>query len=317
MNTTLTLPDLAVPVVDADQVAVGEMAADYLLGLGFRQFGFYGNPWATFSLAARRGLPARVAAGRISRRARATPTTSRCARRRASWVAADAELVGLAASRYPKPAAVFCCHDVPARDVAEACTTLGLRVPEEIAILGVDNDRFECEITRPTLSSIALPMREIGRQAAGLLAQAMASGSADTSSVRTPTVIAIPPVHVVARRSTDLRAVRDPSVRRALAFLQDHFTESVGVGETAQAAGLSRRQLERRFRDALGRTILSEIHRLRVDAAMKLLAETELKIEAVATRSGFSSARQMAEVFRRTLGKPPSACRREAREMLG
>jgi LacI family transcriptional regulator len=124
-------------------------------------------------------------------------------------------------------------------------------------------------------------------------------------------------VHVVARRSTDLRAVRDPSVRRALAFLQDHFTESVGVGETAQAAGLSRRQLERRFRDALGRTILSEIHRLRVDAAMKLLAETELKIEAVATRSGFSSARQMAEVFRRTLGKAPSACRREAREMLG
>jgi LacI family transcriptional regulator len=315
INTTLTLPGLAVPVVDADQVAVGEMAADYLLGLGFRQFGFYGNPWATFSLQREEGfLRGLRRAGFEANTCYADYLPMRPAR--ASWVAADAELSAWLQS-LPKPAAVFCCHDVPARDVAEACTTLGIRVPEEIAILGVDNDRFECEITRPTLSSIALPMREIGRQAAGLLAQAMASKQSGDSPPRTPTVIAIPPVHVVARRSTDLRAVRDPSVRRALAFLQDHFTETVGVGETAQAAGLSRRQLERRFRDALGRTILSEIHRLRVDAAMKLLAETELKIEAVATRSGFSSARQMAEVFRRTLGKPPSACRREAREMLG
>lgn len=310
VNTTLTLPDLVVPVVDADQVAVGEMAAEYLLGLGFRQFGFYGNPWATFSLQREEGFRHGLKrAGFEASTCYADYLPMRPAR--ASWVAADAELSAWLQS-LPKPAAVFCCHDVPARDVAEACTTLGLRVPEEIAILGVDNDRFECEITRPTLSSIALPMREIGRQAAGLLAQSMASNETTAS----PTVIAIPPVHVVARRSTDLRAVRDPSVRRALAFLQDHFTESVGVGETAQAAGLSRRQLERRFRDALGRTILSEIHRLRVDAAMKLLAETELKIEAVATRSGFSSARQMAEVFRRTLGKPPSACRRDAREAI-
>lgn len=306
VNTTLTLPDLQVPTVDADQAAVGEMAADYLLGLGFRQFGFYGNPWATFSLQREEGFQRSLRrAGYEASSCYADYLPMRPAH--SSWVEADAELSAWLKA-LPKPAAIFCCHDVPARDVAEACNTLGLRVPEEIAILGVDNDRFECEITRPTLSSVALPMREIGRQAAGLLAQAMAGD-------REATKVAIPPVHVVARRSTDLRAVRDPSVRRALAFLQDHYTESIGVGETSQAAGLSRRQLERRFREALGRTILSEIHRLRVDAAMRLLSETELKIEAVATRSGFSSARQMAEVFRRTLGKPPSACRREAREM--
>lgn len=308
VNTTLTLPELEVPTVDADQDAVGVMAADYLLGLGFRQFGFYGNPWALFSIQReqgfRRGLQR---AGYEPSCCYADYIPMRPAR--ASWVEADATLSSWLQA-LPKPAAIFCCHDVPARDVAEACTTLGIRVPEDIAILGVDNDRFECEITRPTLSSIALPMREIGRQAASLLERAM-------DGERAATTVAIPPVHVVARRSTDLRAVRDPSVRRALAFLQDHYTDPIGVSETAAAAGLSRRQLERRFRVALGRTILSEIHRLRVDAAMKWLAETDLKIEAVATRSGFSSARQMAEVFRRTLGKPPSVCRREAREMAG
>lgn len=187
---------------------------------------------------------------------------------------------------------------------------LGLRVPEELAILGVDNDRFECEITRPTLSSIALPLHEIGRTAAGMLDRAM-RGQRVT---RKP--VAIAPVHVVARRSTHLRAVRDPAVRRALTFLQENFHRSIDVTATAAAAGLSRRQLERRFREALGRTVLSEIHRLRVDAAMRLLAETELKVEAVATRAGFSSARQMGEVFRRTVGKAPSACRRQAQESI-
>lgn len=307
VNTTLTLPDISVPTVDADQRAVGEMAADYLIGLGFRQFGFFGNSWALFSKQREQGFREGL------KRAGFEPTACyedylpmRPAS--ASWVAAEASLADWLRS-LPKPAAVFCCHDVPARDVAEACTMLGLKVPEEVAILGVDNDRFECEITRPTLSSIALPMREIGRQAASLLQQGL------STPLRAETVVAIPPVHVVARRSTELRAIRDPSVRRALGFLQDHYTDSIGVEETARAAGLSRRQLERRFREALGRTILSEIHRLRVDAAMRLLAETDLKIEAVATRAGFSSARQMAEVFRRLLGKAPSVCRREAREL--
>jgi len=306
VNTTSTLPNLHVPTVDADQVVVGEMAAEYLVELGFRNFGFYGHPWALFSKQREEGFQ-RVLARSKMRAAECYADYLPARSASASWVAADQALATWLED-LPKPAAVFCCHDVPARDVAEACGTLGLRVPEDVAILGVDNDRFECEITRPTLSSIALPMREIGRRAAALLDEQLRRGEVAESQPR------IAPLHVVARRSTDLRAVRDPSVRRALAFLQENYTREIDVSAAAMAAGLSRRQLERRFREALGRTILSEIHRLRVDAALKLLADTELKIEAVAVRAGFSSARQMGEVFRRQLGQPPSEFRRLSRE---
>ena len=204
--------------------------------------------------------------------------------------------------------AVFCCHDVPACDLIEACANLDLRVPEEVAILGVDNDRFECEMAHPTLSSIALPTREIGRTAAALLDQEMKS--ADGSVGTKPRLIS--PTHVVARRSTDMHAVSDASVQRALTFLKERSSEDISVNDVAEAAGLSRRQLERRFRDAMGRTVLNEIHRLRVERALKLLAESNMKIDTIAYRVGFSGARQMADVFRKLLGKAPSQFRNSA-----
>jgi LacI family transcriptional regulator len=304
VNTTLTIPWLNVPAVDAHHSQVGRMAADYLLERSFRSFGFFGNKWALFSRLRELGFRQRLqeagfdAVPHYADYLPMRPTSS-------SWVQTDAEMSDWLQA-LPKPVAVFCCHDVPACDLIEACANLELRVPEDVAILGVDNDRFECEMAHPTLSSIALPTREIGRTAAALLDQAMRAEAVSTK----PQLIS--PTHVVARRSTDMHAVTDACVQRALTFLKARSGEDIGVNDVAEAAGLSRRQLERRFRDALGRTVLNEIHRLRVERALKLLAESNMKIDTIAYRVGFSGSRQMADVFRKLLGKAPSQFRNSA-----
>lgn len=313
VNTTLTIPWLDVPAVDAHHSQVGRMAAEYLLGRSFRSFGFFGNKWALFSRLRELGFRQRLleagfdAIPHYADYLPMRPTSS-------SWVQTDAEMSTWLQS-LPKPVAVFCCHDVPACDLIEACANLDLRVPEDVAILGVDNDRFECEMAHPTLSSIALPTREIGRTAAAMLDQAMRAaegeiGSTDDSWNAKPQLIS--PSHVVARRSTDMHAVEDECVQRALTFMKERCQEDIAVHSVAQAAGISRRQLERRFRDAMGRTVLNEIHRLRVERALKLLAESNMKIDTIAYRVGFSGARQMADVFRKLLGKAPSQFRNSA-----
>lgn len=309
VNTTLTIPWLDVPAVDAHHSQVGRMAAEYLLQRSFRSFGFFGNKWALFSRLRELGFRQRLqesgfdAVPHYADYLPMRPTSS-------SWVQTDAE-VSTWLHSLPKPVAVFCCHDVPACDLIEACANLQLRVPEDVAILGVDNDRFECEMAHPTLSSIALPTREIGRTAAAMLDQAMrvADGNGGTPSGNARL---ISPSHVVARRSTDVHAVDDSCVQRALTFMKDECASDIGVNDVATAAGLSRRQLERRFRDAMGRTVLNEIHRLRVERALKLLAESNMKIDTIAYRVGFSGARQMADVFRKLLGKAPSQFRNNA-----
>jgi LacI family transcriptional regulator, galactose operon repressor len=297
VNTTLTLPDLTVPTVDAHHRAIGRMAAEYLLQRGHRSFGFFGNPWALFSKQREQGFRRRLKqAGYELQVAYAEYLPMRPAQ--SSWVRIDTELEDWL-QKLSKPAAVFCCHDVPARDLIEVCTSIGLRVPEDLAILGVDNDRFECEIARPTLSSVSLQLGEIGRTAAAMLQRQMKG-----QAVRQRPLL-IEPNQVVTRRSTDSLAVEDRAVRKALDFLQASVQEPIAVTDVARAVGLSRRQLERSFRDALGRTVLSEIHRLRLDRALKLLRETDWKIEVVAYRAGFSGSRQMAEIFRRQFGRPP------------
>ncbi len=301
VNTTVTLPDLEVPVVDADHSAVGRMAADHLLERAYRSFGFFGNPWALFSRGRERGFRRRLRQfGYSCSSSYAEYLPGRPAR--SSWVRIDDQLAAWL-QQLAKPAAVFCCHDVPARDLAEACVALGIEVPDEVAILGVDDDRFECELARPTLSSISLPMDLVGYRAAAMLQRRLKGQRVSARPAK------VAPSHVVTRQSTDAHAVVDPAVRRALVFLQQTYRRPVSVLEVSRAAGLSRRQLERRFRHALGRTILSEIHRLRLGLACKLLADTELSVEAVAARSGFSGARQMGGVFRRLRGDSPSAFR--------
>ena len=208
VDTSCSVPRLRVPLVDADHQAVGRMAAEHFLERGYRHFGFFGSPWAHYSKLREASFRRRLAeAGHTVSacyveyllRAAALIEWKHAAGRVRRW------LEGL-----PKPVAILTANDIPARELADTCRRFGLRVPDDVALLGVDNDDLECGLTSPPLSSVAIPARRIGYEAAKLLDGLMAG----QPPPREP--IFLPPIAVVTRQSTDTLAIHDAAVVAAV-----------------------------------------------------------------------------------------------------
>jgi LacI family transcriptional regulator len=193
--------------------------------------------------------------------------------------------------------------------VARYACAADLRVPEDVAIVGADNDPIECELTAPPLSSVAVPWRSMGENAASLVQSAL-SGQ-EIAGKR----MVVGPVDVVTRRSTDLLAIHDPVVAAAVTWIHQHLDARISVPSVGRAVATTRQTLERRFRAVLGRTVMQEIRRARVEAAKRLLSTTRLGLAQVARRSGFTDAALLSVVFRREVGEPPGAFRRRARAL--
>ena len=204
----------------------------------------------------------------------------------------------------PKPVAILAANDVPA-ELADACRRFGLRVPDDVALLGVDNDDLECGLTSPPLSSVATPSRRIGYEAAKLLDELMAGRPAPRQGVF------LPPTGVVTRVSTDALAIRDAAVVAALNFIRSRADDDLRIDQVAAHAASGRRMLEYKFRQLVGHTILEEIRRVRVQRVKQLLSDTDLPMPAVARRSGFSTPQRMSVVFRQATGLTPSAYRQQ------
>lgn len=306
VNTASMIASWQGPLVDVDNEAVGRLAAEHLLERGFRHFGFLGSARAGCSMVRASGFARRLAADGF--------IPSVCHAEYMPVPLLDASWRGLDRSvrswllKLPKPVAILASHDKPGRDLAETCHQLGLRVPEEVAVLGVDDDEFECRLCHPSLSSVRNPGEQIGYEAAKLLDQLIAGEKPPRLR------IAIPPAHVVARQSTETTAVQDSEVAGALIWIRDHLAENISVDEVAAAVGTCRRTLERRFRSAVGDSILEKIRQLRVQKAKRLLAETDMKLSAIAQQCGVGSPARLTVIFRQATGRPPSAFRRAASE---
>jgi len=303
VDIACALPDLEVPTVDVDHVLVGRLAAEHFLERGYRHFGFFGSSWARYSKLREESFRQRLA--------EADRTVSSCYAdylphllALTSWRAVDRR-VQRWLSRLPKPAAIFTSNDPPARDLADLCSHLGLRVPEDVALLGVDNDELECRLTSPPLSSISVPAEQVGHEAARLLDRLMSGGPVPDQP------LFLSPIRVVTRQSTDTLAVADPVLAVALRFIRQHAAEDLDVAMVADLVGLSRRSLECKFRSLLHRTVLHEIRRVRLETAKDLLLETNLTMPAIARRSGFANAQRFAVVFRQMAGVSPTAYRRQ------
>ena len=195
----------------------------------------------------------------------------------------------------PKPVAVFAAMDARGRQVLDACLTAGLDVPNEVAVLAVDNDKLICESTTPTLSSIQQDTERMGYEAARLLDQCMRQKRKSKRVTRT-----FPPLAVVARRSTDAIHIADPLVARALEFIWLNAQNPIGVPDIVKHMGVSRRLLEMRFRKAFTCTIQKELQRTRLKRVKTLLAETNLTVTAIAKECGFTSKSYLGKVFLRT-----------------
>jgi LacI family transcriptional regulator len=305
VDTGCTIAGLNVTVVDVDHAAVGRMAAEYFLSLGFEHFGYFGVEAAVHSRLREESFRRRLAeAGR---------TVTACyenyleqAGTTTSWRALDRQTRRWL-QELPKPAAIFACNDIPARALADACSQLGLHIPSQVALLGVDNDDLECLLTAPPLSSIAIPDERIGYEAAHLLDQLM-------SGERRPNApLFLPPVRVVPRQSTDTLAVSDPVVSAAIRFIYEHATEDVNVESVVQHVAVHRRELERKFRRIVGHSVLHELRRRRIEHAKRLLAATRLPMSSIARQSGFSTPQRMATVFQSFEQVSPTAYRRRVR----
>jgi LacI family transcriptional regulator len=211
----------------------------------------------------------------------------------------------------PKPCGIFACTDGWARTVARYARSAGLRVPEDLALIGADNDALECELMSPPLSSVMIPWGEVGRSAAGLVRLALAGQPVHGRRVM------VSPTGVMPRRSTEVLAVSDELVASAVRWIRENSDRRLTVPMVARAVGGGRQRLERRFRAVLARTVQEEIRRAHVETARHLLATTRAKLPEIAKKSGFTSAGLLNAAFIRELGMPPGVYRRRLRREPG
>ena len=280
----------------------GRMAAEHFLDRGFRHFGFCGFSGRDWSQRRQESFAERVAAAGFACDAYQPPRQRECT----SWDGEQARVIAWLSS-LPKPAAVMACNDDRGRQVLEASLLGGLTVPDDVAVVGADDDHVVCNLSNPPLSSVAFGLEQAGYQAAELLDGLM------SGRIEGPRRIEVDPLWVVARRSTDVIACDDRHVTAALRFIRDHVRESIGVNDVVAVSGISRRGLELRFRAALGRSIRHEIQRGRLAYTRQLLLETNLPAGRIAELAGFRSLPYLSSVFHRAMGVTLGQYRRRAR----
>lgn len=289
--------------VAADHAAVGRIGADHLLQRGFRHLAFCGygcegdRDW---SMPRAEAFAQRAAEATIpcltfnpNGESDSWPTIHRTL---ADWIRI-----------LPRPVGLMAANDRRARQVIEACHHLGIKVPEEIAVVGVDDDPIVCELCQPSISSVDPSGHQIGQTTAALL-DALMDGQPCQHGVKI-----IQPTGVTERRSSDIIAVQDKLASAALAYVRSHACEGIKIAHVAGALNISRSTLQTRFKYAVGRTIHDEMRRVRIETARRLLTNTDLPIKQVADRSGFQTVQHMTAVFRQLLGTTPAACRQAAR----
>ena len=292
INVAGLLDEEGLPSVLSDDVAIGRMAADHFIARGFSEFAF---------LSRRDGSHYAENRGRGFRE-RIGESGGSCYPLTVSASGGDAELRDKLAN-LPRPLALFASLDRLGAMALEACWKAGFDVPGEIAVLGAGNHRQLCELCCPTLSSVEADMERRGYEAAALLDRILSGAQAPDEPLR------IAPAHIAERGSTDSYAFEDSDVVAALRFIRDHADRTIKVRDVVAATGLSRRTLEGRFNQLVGRTLHEEIWRTHFDLAKRLLSSSDLDLQGVAERSGFRTASALVNLFRQRLGVTPKRFR--------
>jgi LacI family transcriptional regulator len=289
-----------VPRVMVDQDEIARLAAEHLVSRGFRRFAFYGLEGPAYSADRERAFVAHLAryggggGGSAVHRYRSPADTEVLH----PWDEVDA--LSRWVAELPAPIGVFAANDQRARMLVDACSLAGRRVPEDVGVIGVDNDEIACEFGEPTLSSIACDYAAVGFESARLLDRLMRGGP----PAAVPDVLTRP-VGVVSRASTDVTVTDHPAVARAVTYARDHRGESFGVEALVEAAGVSRRHLELSFTRSLGCTPSTFLARLRAEQAKELLDQGGHTLGGVARLCGFNDLRQFTRVFQRVMKVSP------------
>jgi len=291
VNVSGQLDECRLPSVLPDDKAIAGLAVAHFLARGFRRFAYVGAVEFAYAKQRRDAFVAGLRAAGFG-----------CLCHDVADGVSTPWMQSLAV-----PTAVLASNDVVAHQVVNACSRAGLDVPADLAVLGVDNDALECELSAVPLSSIDTDAQRVGWEAASLLDRLMRGRRAP----RRPVLVA--PRNVVARDSTNTLAVEDPDVAYALSYIKAHACDPMNVSDIMDELTISRRTLEKRFRKAMGHSLHDEVRRVKFARAQALLVDSDLLVPGVARRCGFNDPKRFTTLFRVRFGIPPAAYRRKMR----
>jgi LacI family transcriptional regulator len=295
------LPELGLPVIATDNAAVVRLATEHFLDRGLRQFAFFGAPigqnvWIDYR---------RNAFAECVRKAGCSCDIFEAD---GGWqhegLEAYEERIMAWVKSLPKPVGIMASHDDEGQQLLDACLRAEINVPDEVAVLGVDNDEILCALSRPPLSSIAPNTERIGYEAARLLAGLMKGEPAPREA------ISIPPLGVVSRQSTDTLALEDREVASALRYIRDNAGRRLTVEDLLRVVPLSRSMFERRMRQAIGRTPKEEILRVELERVKDYLARTNLSLAEIGATVGYTHPHHLCELFKKKFDITPGDYRR-------
>jgi LacI family transcriptional regulator len=297
------VPGAKFPTVTCDLRAGARLAAEHLMDRGFRHFAYVGPlrysyveihyEWFVQTLT-----QAGYSCALYRSRHRNAPGMS--------WQARQKDLERWLLE-LPKPVGVVTWTTDRGREVLNACRAAGLLVPEQVAVLGGDEDYLLCETCTPPLSGVALTSEQVGFEAAALLDRLLKG----EPTPKEP--ILIQPTQVIVRQSTNTLAIADEDLARAVAFIRDHAQEPIQVSDILRDVPVSRSWLERRFQETLGRSPAAEIRRVHLERAKRLLADTDMPVPDVAIAAGFRSREYLAYAFKQATGLSPREYRTQVR----
>ncbi len=294
--------ELDIGNIYVDNYGIGKMAAEHLLERGFRNFAFCGLNDFFWSRERAKGFTEQITNAGYDVILYKQPKS----RRTQPWGYEQCILADWLKS-LPKPVGLMACIDEKAQDVIQACREANIHVPEEIAIVGGDNDELICELSNPQLSSVAVTGEQTGYEAAALLDKLMCGKKLDKKDM----TITVRPTYVVTRQSTDISAIPDKQVADALQFIRAHCREPIQVSDVTDAVAMTRQALNKKLKKILGRSIHAEIASSRVGWITHLLVETDMSISKIAYSMGYSEAKHLTRFFHRETGMSPLEYRRK------
>jgi LacI family transcriptional regulator len=297
-----SLVGLGIPEIGVDNQGVAVMVLQHLLDRGLRRFAFFSdrrgrNRWSDQRCDLFRKAVA--SAGYRCETFMSRETNS-------SWESEQSQISEWI-QQLPKPVGIMACNDDRGQQLLDACVRIGAHVPDEVAVIGVDNDAFLCDLALPAMTSVDVNGERNGYEAAKLLDRMMRGGKAPKRPVY------FPPRQIVVRQSTDTLALNDVEVAAVVRFIRDYGCTGIRIEDAFAQVPVSRSALTRRFKKLLNRTPMAELTRVRLERARQLLMESEMAIAQVATKCGFSEAKYLITVFHREFGVTPHAFRRNSR----
>ena len=294
-----------IPYIYTDNKGIAELGAEHLYERGFRSFAFSNiAPTAINGWAAERE---NFFTSFVNSRGCTCSSFSEETKHR-DWEGMLKNLMNWLKD-LPKPLGLMAANDSKARHVLEACRRLGIRVPEDVAVVGVDDDPMMCKLATPSLTSVIQGTDKLGYEAARLLERKL-NGEKDVQG------ITVEPLGISIRESTDILAIDDELIAQSLSYIRTNACNFIQVEDVSRQCGVSRSTLEKRFKSVLGQSVHHEIAKVQIKKALNLLVETSLPLKTVAERAGFSTVQYMTMKVKKKTGKTPKNYRMSSKKTI-